>query len=178
MSLAAVVASCLLLVAGYFLSWSDKLQEIEMLRQQAIELRQRPQKCQSDLAELPALTARAAELEAKVQALRQGLKLQPDPTATSAMAKKLQQEWRGLLKRPGLKVSITVQDILDEMNYGLNPSVSVKLQASGPKDELFRLLDGLLRQARPTRLRRLNLECGPDRGQAAIEVEVYYSPGG
>jgi Tfp pilus assembly protein PilO len=175
-SLAAVVLSCLLLAAGYFLSWADKLQEVEQLKHNAISVRERPKQWQAELAELPALTRRASELEAKVQASRKEKKLKSDPPTPAAMQKKLQKEWRGLTNRPGLKVAFKDQQVPEGVNYELNPYLAVEMKATGPKDELFRLLDGLLRQSRPVRLNRLDLECGPDRGQADILVEVYYAP--
>lgn len=176
MSLAAVLLSCLLLGAGYFFSWADKLQEIEQLKHNAIEIRERPKKWQADLAELPALTKRASELEARVQAARKEKKLKPDPPSPAAMQKQLQKEWRGLTGRPGLKVTFQEQQTPEGVNFELNPYLAVEMKAQGPKDELFRLLDGLLRQPRPVRLSRLDLECGPDRGEADILVEVYYAP--
>lgn len=177
MSLAALVLSCLLLAAGYFVSWADKLQEIEQLKHNAIAVRERPQKWQAELAELPALVKRAAELEAKVKAARTERKLKSDPPTPAAMQKQLQKEWRGLTNRPGLKVVFKDQQSSEGVNFELNPSLDVELRASGPKDELFRLLDGLLRQPRPVRLYRLELECGPDRGEVDIQIQVYYAPG-
>ncbi len=177
MSLAAVILSCLLLAAGYFVSWADKLQEIEQLKHNAISVRERPRTWQAELAELPALDMRAAELEAKVQTSRKEKKLKSDPPTPAAMQKQLQKEWLGLTNRPGLKVAFKDQEVPEGVNFELNPYLDVELRASGPKDELFRLFDGLLRQPRPVRLYRLDLECGPDRGEAEAQIQVYYAPG-
>lgn len=158
-ALLAGVLSVLMVAGFYWISWSAQLEELGSLDENlAMERR--------DSVQLPIREAEVPEREKALEAELSQMLLPPGGPATEG---DLRREWQPLLKRAGLSVQfVTVTQGASDQPWNL-----VQLKAEGPKDEIFRLLDGLLRSPRPITLDQLELACGKDRARAMMSLLVY-----
>lgn len=158
-----VPLSALLVCAFAVLQWQTQWKKLDQMRDQR-------QAAEQSLLTLPRIEA---GLEAREKALA-GLRAQVDrcqqklAIAPASRPEELAREWMPLTRRAGLTVTQTGLTATDQ------PALALELKAEGPRDEVFRLLDGMLRLPRPYRLEGLDMTCSADRARATMHWSVYW----
>ncbi len=169
MKIAAVVLSILIVAGFYWIEWSEQIQELHYLTSEGRKLADvRLAEIPDREASLPRVESEVKDLLARRRAAESRLKLPGDPPAREMQAR-LEREWAPLLKRAGLTVELKGTPV-----DASKPWLTYELTAEGPKDEVFRLFDGLLRSPRPVGVESLELKCDASRAQAVARLEIYH----
>lgn len=167
MKVGAVILSALIVAGFYFFDWSEKLEQLDDYAQRMGEQGARISGWPAQMKRLPDRERALAALESRVAQAEAARGLKKDPPM-GTMREHLLVEWQPLTQRPGLTVTVLSLNPMSAI-----PAVYVELKAEGPKDEVYRLLDGLARSRRPIKFEGFTMTCTDNRATLQAGLRAY-----
>ncbi len=164
----AVLLSVAIIVVFYFAVWDLRLRELGSCKRARADIEAEIASWPDRVAEAGQKELELAGLEQKVRQAETARRVSADPSSLEKMQGRLAKEWEPLTDRPGLEVLLLFDDRHEESAF------YVGVNGEGPRDEVFRLLDGLARSPRPVEFLTLDLVCTNDRAHLDASFMVYY----